>query len=221
MKICYKCGDEKELFLFVKNKGICKSCKKISNSLYYIKNKQVISNYDKIRYENNREIILEKQKEYYQNNKKERIRYNKIYYQNNKELRLQYDKNYRINNKIAILEKNKLYKRQKRATDPLFKLRNNFSRMINYALNGKKLNYSIMNYLPYSIQELKNHLENQFDNKMSWDNYGSYWHVDHIIPQSKLIYLSMSDENFKLCWALSNLQPLEAIENIKKSNRII
>jgi hypothetical protein len=59
-------------------------------------------------------------------------------------------------------------------------------------------------------------LESKFDDKMSWDNYGSYWHIDHIIPQSKLLYNSMEDENFKKCWDLQNLQPLEATANMKK-----
>ena len=45
------------------------------------------------------------------------------------------------------------------------------------------------------------------------------WQIDHIISQSKLPYTSMSDDNFNKCWALENLQPLEAIANIKKSNK--
>ena len=60
---------------------------------------------------------------------------------------------------------------------------------------------------------------------MSWDNWGPYvkdnktWQIDHIIPQSKLVYTSMEDDNFKKCWALENLRPLESIENIKKGNK--
>ena len=42
----------------------------------------------------------------------------------------------------------------------------------------------IFNILPYTFEELKINLEKQFDNKMTWNNYGSYWHLDHIIPQS-------------------------------------
>ena len=49
---------------------------------------------------------------------------------------------------------------------------------------------------------------------MSWKNYGVYWHIDHIIPQSDLPYTSMEDDNFKLCWALDNLRPLEAKQNL-------
>jgi hypothetical protein len=74
--------------------------------------------------------------------------------------------------------------------------------------------------LSYTPQQLKEHLELQFDEKMNWDNYGSYWHIDHIYPQSLLPYESLEDDNFKKCWELNNLRPLEAIENIKKSNKL-
>ena len=72
----------------------------------------------------------------------------------------------------------------------------------------------MLNFLGYSIDDLKNHLQKQFDHKMTWDNYGIYWHIDHIIPQSCLPYQSMSDDNFKKCWSLSNLRPLDAKTNI-------
>lgn len=77
-----------------------------------------------------------------------------------------------------------------------------------------KNNESFIKYINYSIEELKLHLESKFDNNMSWINYGIYWHIDHIIPQSCLPYTSMSDDNFKKCWALDNLRPLEAKQNM-------
>lgn len=72
--------------------------------------------------------------------------------------------------------------------------------------------------LPYTPQELREHIENQFDEKMSWDNHGDYWHIDHIIPQAALPYKSLEDENFQKCWDLKNLRPLEAKENIRKGS---
>lgn len=65
-----------------------------------------------------------------------------------------------------------------------------------------------------TYQDLIKHIEKQFDDKMTWDNYGSYWHIDHIRPKC-----SFKGNEFKECWALSNLQPLEAIENFRKSGR--
>jgi len=63
------------------------------------------------------------------------------------------------------------------------------------------------------------HIESQFDENMTWENYGSYWHVDHIKPQSLFEFESADDDGFKKCWALENLQPLSAKENWKKGNK--
>lgn len=133
---------------------------------------------------------------------------------------VEYNKKYRGNNieNVRIYHKN--YRKNKRTINPKNKLRDNCSRMINAAMNGQKGNFSFLEYLDYKIDELKFHLENQFDEHMSWENYGSYWHLDHIIPQSKLLYSSMEDENFKICWDINNLRPLDKIKNMSKGNKI-
>lgn len=120
---------------------------------------------------------------------------------------LQYKKQWRSQNKKSENEKYRF----RFANDISFRLRKNVSRSILRALrkeNGIKL-ASIQKYLPYSIVELKQHIESQFNKNMSWTNYGKYWEIDHIIPQSCLKYMSLTDENFTKCWALSNLRPLE------------
>jgi len=62
-------------------------------------------------------------------------------------------------------------------------------------------------------------LESKFKNGMSWKNYGK-WHIDHAIPDIRFRYKSPEDEEFKKCWALNNLQPLWAKENIRKGGKI-
>ena len=119
--------------------------------------------------------------------------------------------------------------RQKRKLDPAWKLRKNVSVAIANSLRTNK-EYSCFDKLPYTVKQLKHHLESQFEDWMSWDNWGPIadytsekpvWNIDHIIPQSKLIYESLDDKNFEKCWALNNLRPLDAVENIRKSNKII
>jgi hypothetical protein len=91
---------------------------------------------------------------------------------------------------------------------------------------GSKQGESILKYLPYSMDELKLHLESQFEDWMNWDNWGvvsltkKTWQIDHIIPQSKLLYDRMDHPNFFKCWSLDNLRPLEAFANIKKKNNL-
>jgi hypothetical protein len=104
------------------------------------------------------------------------------------------------------------------------------SRQINKLIKrqgGNKDRSSILEYLPYTIKELCRYLESLFEGWMTWENYGIFekdrrkWNIDHIIPQSLLLYDNMKHPNFKKCWALENLRPLEAMENIKKGNKLI
>ena len=117
------------------------------------------------------------------------------------------------------------WQKRREIENPEFRIRRRISSAIRKSLH--KENKSINKLLPYSIQELKQHLEDQFEPWMNWKNYGpanknqKTWQIDHIIPQSKLPYLSFADDNFFKCWALNNLRPLEAIANIKKGNKCI
>jgi len=70
--------------------------------------------------------------------------------------------------------------------------------------------------LDFTMGELRTHLENQFEDWMNWDNHG-LWHIDHIRPVASFDFTSMEDEDFKKCWALSNLRPLKDTENMKKN----
>lgn len=68
-----------------------------------------------------------------------------------------------------------------------------------------------------STRELSKHLESKFKKGMSWDNYGE-WHVDHIIPCAAFDH--EDPKQIKTCWHFTNLQPLWAHENLKKSSKI-
>lgn len=70
--------------------------------------------------------------------------------------------------------------------------------------------------LGYSIAELKRHLERQFTQGMSWDNW-SDWHIDHIVPVTAFQFTNYDDPEFRACWALTNLRPLWKEENRQKS----
>jgi hypothetical protein len=65
--------------------------------------------------------------------------------------------------------------------------------------------------------ELAAHIEKQFKRGMTWENYGSNWHVDHITPLS---YFDMSNpDDQRRAWNWQNLRPLPAIQNIAEGNR--
>ena len=120
--------------------------------------------------------------------------------------------------KIKRREYEKIYSKKRRQVDPSFKLKKDCSSIVRRVLNGKKNNYSLWKKLPYSPDELKQHLEKQFDEYMSWDNHGIYWHIDHITPQIILKYDNLDHPNFLKCWSLDNLRPLKIEDNLHKSS---
>lgn len=111
------------------------------------------------------------------------------------------------------------YRRERMKRDPAFKVRARFGTLVSRSVK-ERIDNSCFDYLPYSFDELLNHLEEKFTIGMSWDNYGN-WHIDHIKPQSSFNWETHKDKDFQECWALENLQPLWAADNIKKSNKIL
>lgn len=110
------------------------------------------------------------------------------------------------------------YYRRLRKESPKFHLDCNMGIAIYQALKEKKGGRRWELLVDYTLEDLMEHLGSQFDDKMNWENYGSYWHVDHARPRSLFKYTSPEDLEFKECWALKNLQPLEKIANFRKSN---
>ena len=80
---------------------------------------------------------------------------------------------------------------------------------------GGKRKRSWESLVGYTKDVLKLHIEKILKEGMSWDNYGK-WHIDHIRPVSSFNITSYDCEDFKKCWALENLQPLWAIDNMRK-----
>jgi len=68
-----------------------------------------------------------------------------------------------------------------------------------------------------SKQELLDYLESKFSEGMTWENYGK-WHIDHIRP---CVSFNLQDsEEQKKCFHWTNLQPLWAVDNIRKGGKV-
>jgi DNA-directed RNA polymerase subunit RPC12/RpoP len=219
MKICSKCGLEYADNMFEHNRNQCKNCRKEimnkQNAKYYLEHKEAC---DEVR------------KAYNQENKEKLKEYQRNYREENKDSISEKQKEWYREHKDRIKENQKEYQRTRKEKDPVFKFRTNISTLISRALKqqgASKNNKSCLSYLPYTFEELVRHLEQQFEPWMTWQNYGRYdakiwkdsdqstwmWNLDHIIPQSDLLYSSMEDDNFKKCWALDNLRPYSAKQN--------
>ncbi len=120
--------------------------------------------------------------------------------------------------KVKIIERKS---KEKRYSNPKNKISICISSRIRCSLKGnKKENKSWEILVGYNLRQLMTHLENLFKEGMSWDNHGT-WHIDHIIPISLWEFSNYEDREFKQCWALCNLQPLWAKDNLSKRNKIL
>lgn len=206
-KKCWKCEEEKELSCYYSDSSRpdkvtsqCKKCSSLIAKEYYNKNKEKIKKQKLEYWEANKERELQRAREWKKNNP-EKV------------------KEYKSSSKVR--EKENLCNKRRRST-PRGKIDNAISGGIYKHLQYNKIKKSNRHWediVGYTLEQLMQHLESQFKSDMSWDNYGVYWHIDHIKPKSWFLYESIQDESFKECWALSNLQPLLATENCSKQDR--
>ncbi len=110
---------------------------------------------------------------------------------------------------------------RKKSKEAKYRIDNSLKSLIWLALKGEKAGRKWEKLVGYTLEDLMKHLKKQFDDKMTWGNYGSYWSIDHRKPRSLFHYKTAEDPEFKKCWALENLQPMEKIANIKKGKKLI
>ena len=152
--------------------------------------------------------------------KDKKSEYHRKWYAKNKE---RYDKNTKKwieKNKEHFKELRRNYMKNVWLKNPQNRVDANVRSFVCHSLKGKKAGRKWKELVGYTIENLMAHLEKQFDDKMTWENYGK-WHIDHIIPRSHFNYEKAENPEFKKCWALKNLQPMWAIENFRKGNKIL
>jgi len=224
-KICKICNCNKKLDDFHKRKGglygrftTCKVCRKKMASENYLENVEEIKLKSKLWRQNN----TEKRKEVasnYRNINKEKLKIlSKEYREKNKEKEKNRLKKYYENNKEKVIERSINYTKNRLKYDSFFKLKTYVRNRINKFIKTKNIykknkTFEIVGCTP---EFLKEYIENKFTDSMCWELLGEKIHIDHIIPLSSA---KTKDEVYKLCH-YTNLQPLWAEDNLKKSNKI-
>jgi hypothetical protein len=214
MKTCSRCKETKALTDFNKCKSCndghhpqCKACKKW--------------------YRENDSKLAEKQHAYYLANKDKILVQNREYRIQNAETIFHQRRQYRVKNKDHITQKNKEYVptrckqiKERRKVDPCFRIREQMRACLHRGLRkiGGKQGISTVAYLGCEITIFKEWLEFQFDKDMSWDNYGTLWDIDHILPVNKFDMTNVKSR--EICFNWTNMQPLRKKENMSKSDNI-
>lgn len=107
--------------------------------------------------------------------------------------------------------------RERRATDPSFKCLDNLRRRVYHVIKRGHKSSRTLALLGCTAPELRAHLETRFQPGMTWENYGPAWHVDHIRPCASFDLTDPAQQ--RACFHYANLQPLFALENLKKGSR--
>jgi hypothetical protein len=200
IKRCTKCDITKNITEFRKQKkgkygvmSICKICQSEIEKNNRINGNSTSVERSKRFRENNPDKIKVWLKDYSDKNKDKRKEYDKKYNKDNRDLKNKQSRDYYLKNPHIATWRGILKSQLRR---------------ISKTKDGKTIDL-----LGYSALELKEHIESQFTEGMSWDNHGE-WEVDHIKPVSSFD----KDIHPSIVNALSNLQPLWWEENRVKGN---
>lgn len=238
MKTCKYCNIAKPFCLFGLDKSkkdqyniYCKECvrkkTKIYKEKYPSKAKEAIRKWKVT----NITSVREYRKKYYQTNMSIEKQASKEYRKQNRQNIAKKEKEYRDKNRTIYLEKKKQYfqknkhkhakyVRDRRLYDSSYRLVLSLRDRVRHAINGNNKSAHTLALLGCSVDQLWTHLEKQFTEGMTRDNHGrNGWHIDHIIPCSS--FDLRDPEQQRKCFHYSNLQPLWADDNIKKSNKIV
>ena len=192
MKVCRSCNIEKSQDSFYVGRRKCKLCY-LHDKKEYIKN--------------NHEKTLESKRQWRINNQEQVKDYKKEYYHKNKDSILEYNREYK-----------KGYHQRRLLSDRVYKVRDCIRNLIRCSIwkRGYTKRSRTQEILGIGYPEFKLYMERQFVTGMSWGNHGE-WHIDHIIPLAS----AQSEDDVIRLNHYTNLQPLWAIDNIRKGSKIM
>ncbi len=234
-KTCNRCDIPKPLFEFSPHPQAQYGCQP--------KCKKCAAEVKRIYYQNNKEKVKEQQRKHYRKNVEKYTAYNKKYWENNKEwlsvANKERYKEYQVSQPDMLKRvKRKSYMKHREARlaaqreyvsknremvngrmvqwrnkNPHNRICHNLRTRLSHIAKGRANRFNVI--VGCSGRELAQHLESQFKEGMSWDNYGrSGWHIDHIIPIASFDLTDPKQQ--KICFHYSNLQPLWAEDNMRK-----
>lgn len=206
-----QCEEQKTLKdFYIKNKKTeryditCKECRKTGARQWH---------------QDNRDKSIENKKKWHSNNRDEALSKMRANYQKRMEENPEREKEDR--KRWNQMNRDRINKRfnERYETNINFKLSQNLRTGCRRIVrNGCKKHCKTMDLLDCSVEFVREWLESQFTEDMTWDNHGSYWQIDHFVPVA-YFDLTKLEEQIK-CFHWTNLQPLEKKRNRDKSSKL-
>lgn len=186
---CKKCNVAQPVTEFTKSRFICVTCKCQQRKAYIAANKETLS------------------------------AYNKAYRAANKERTSAYNKAYNINNRATIQPRSTRNHKRLRDTNPAFKMAHVFRCRLGKVMKGLIKSGNTFTLMGCTADQFKSWLEFNFTDGMTFENHGTLWHIDHVIP---CCTFNLSDPEHQMqCFHWSNMKPMLARDNCSKSGRVI
>ena len=214
-KQCSKCKETKSVGEFYKHPrykdGLRRHCKQCETS-YKQANKDKIIEWRNEYIQNNREKISEQRKKYNYINREKIREWHKAFRQNNPEK----GKTYREVNRKKITERKSEYTRQRRRTDPLYRLKSNLRLHSGRVKSKFGTKTRTAQLIGCSWEQAQTHLILTALTRYGYYVEGQSLHIDHIVP---LASAKTEAEAIALSH-ISNLQYLTPADNLKKSDKL-
>ena len=133
---------------------------------------------------------------------------------------VQRQKNKRTYEKLKESGHLRAYYRNRRKNDPEYRIACNCRAVLRSALKRQSAKKASQTFhlIGCSIQALRVHLQAQFKEGMTWENYGPMWEVDHKLPLVRFNLLDPQQQ--RIAFHFENLQPLWTPENRRKSDKL-
>ncbi len=221
-KLCVGCKQSKKYNDFTKNhtkkdglNNYCRMCQKKYREKIKDQTEKYQQEYRKI----NSEKLSLQQKHYRMNHKQKISERDRRYRSDNKDkIRLKHQQWSDKNREYIRAYRNQRY-HDKNKHSLEHRLRSSLRSRVRLAIGAGKKCAKTMELVGCSLEDLRKHIEKQFIDGMSWDNYGLYgWHIDHRVPCSNFDLTDPVQQ--KQCFHYTNLQPLWAKDNLIKSNKL-
>jgi hypothetical protein len=201
-KKCSRCNEIKDFSCYYKHRDgyrpACKLCLSNQQKEYHAKQETK----DRLKEYKKRDYVQEKKREY---ESLEHV----------KEKKKEYEKIPEVNERIKNWHSK--WQRDKYKNDVNFKMKEIIRKRIRTELKKGKTKHS-EEYLGCDIDFLRKWLEFRFSDDINWDNYGTYWQIDHILPVSSFDFTI--EKNKFICFHWTNLQPLKSNINNSKTNKL-
>lgn len=192
------------------------------DAFYFTGNPCAHGHIDRRRLSNNRCVSCEREanrakseykKQWYEANKSKILASAAKRYEENKDEKLAYASEYQKKNLKKIIASRKL----REMNDEVYALKERVRGLIKESIkkSGSKKKSRTSEILGCSTLEFKLHIERQFVKGMCWDNFGE-WHLDHIVPISS----AKTEDDVVSLNHHTNLRPMWAADNIRKSNKM-